>query len=75
MGKNISVSTVQFLKDGWKAYDNEHDSLLSFVQRKMNMEDEDNFKGLWERVGTTSVFVLVDSFMFQVILVALNWIK
>jgi len=28
-----------------------------------------------EDVGTTTVFVLVDSFMFQVILVALNWIK
>jgi len=32
------------------AYHGEHDSLLSFVKRKMNMEDDDDFKGLWERV-------------------------
>jgi len=36
----------KFLKDGWMAYNDEHDSLSSFVQRKMNMEDIDNFKGL-----------------------------
>ncbi len=40
----------KFLKDGWMAYHGEHDSLLSFVKRKMNMEDDDDFKGLWERV-------------------------
>jgi len=45
----------KFLKDGWMAYDDEHGSLSSFVQRKMNMEDEDDFKGLWERVVSPTI--------------------
>jgi DNA polymerase sigma len=45
----------KFLKDGWMAYDEEHDSLSSFVRRKMNMEDEDDFKGLWERVISPTI--------------------
>jgi len=45
----------KFLKDGWMAYDEEHDSLSSFVQRKMNMEDKDDFKGLQERVISPTI--------------------
>ena len=45
----------KFMKDGWMAYDEEHDSLLSFVQRKMNMVDEDDFKVLWERVISPAI--------------------
>jgi len=37
------------------AYDKERDSMSSFVQRKMNMEDEDDFKGLWERVISPTI--------------------
>jgi len=37
------------------AYDDEHDSLSSFIQRKMNTEDEDNFRGLWERVISPTI--------------------
>jgi hypothetical protein len=45
----------KFLNDGWMAYDEKHDSLSSFVQRKMNMEDKDDFKGLWERVISPTI--------------------
>ena len=31
-------------------YSDKNESLLSFVQRKMKMEQVDNFRGLWERV-------------------------
>ena len=48
--KTYLFPRYKFLKDGWMAYDNEHDSLSSFVQKKMNMEEEDDFQGLWERV-------------------------
>jgi hypothetical protein len=44
-----------FLKDGWMAYEDDYDSLSSFVQRKMKMEGEDNFKCLWERVISPTI--------------------
>ncbi len=53
--KTYLFPRYKFLKDGWMAYDKEHDSLSSFVQRKMNMEDEDDFKGLWERVISPTI--------------------
>ena len=56
--KTYLFPRYKFLKDGWMAYDNEHDShdsLTSFVQRKMKMEDEDDFKGLWERVISPTI--------------------
>ena len=53
--KTYLFPRYKFLKDGWMAYDNEHDSLLSFVQRKMNMEEEDDFQGLWERVISPTI--------------------
>ena len=37
------------------AYDEKGESLLSFVQRKMNMEDKEDFKGLWERVISPTI--------------------
>jgi len=37
------------------AYDEERDSLSSFVQRKMKTEDKDDFKGLWERVISPAI--------------------
>ena len=40
----------KFLKEGWMEYSDKNESLLSFVQRKMKMEQVDNFRGLWERV-------------------------
>ncbi len=45
----------KFLNDGWMAYDKKGESLSSFVQRKMNMEDEEDFKGLWERVLSPTI--------------------
>jgi len=53
--KTYLFPRYKFLKDGWMAYDKEHDSLSSFVQRKMNMEDEDDYKGLWERVISPTI--------------------
>jgi hypothetical protein len=40
----------KFLKKGWMEYSDGSESLSSFVQRKMNMEQVENFRGLWERV-------------------------
>ena len=37
------------------AYEDGYDSLSSLVQRKMKMEGEDNFKGLWERVISPTI--------------------
>jgi len=54
LGKNISVSTVK-VSEGWLDGDDEHDSLSSFDQRKMNMKDKDDFKGLWERVISPTI--------------------
>ena len=53
--KTFLFPWYKFLNDNWMAYDDGHDSLLSFVQRKMNMEDEDDFKGLWERVISPTI--------------------
>ena len=38
------------LKEGWMKYSDKNECLLLFVQRKMTMEQVDNFMGLWERV-------------------------
>ena len=40
----------KFLKVGWMEYSTDKDSLPSFVQRKMNMTDVDDFETMWERV-------------------------
>jgi len=53
--KTYLCPLYKFLKAGWMAYDEEHDSLSSFVQKKMNMEDEDDVKGLWERVISPTI--------------------
>ena len=53
--KTYLFPQYKFLKDGWMAYDKEHNSLSSFVQRKMHMEEEDDFQGLWERVITPTI--------------------
>ncbi len=45
----------KFLNDGWMAYDEKGESLLSFVQRKMNTEDKDDYQGLWERVISPTI--------------------
>jgi hypothetical protein len=37
------------------AYEDDYGSLSSFVRRKMKMEGEDNFKGLWERVISPTI--------------------
>jgi DNA polymerase sigma len=53
--KTYLFPRYKFLKDGWMAYDDGHDSLSSFIQRKMNMENEDDYKGLWERVISPTI--------------------
>ena len=53
--KTYLFPRYKFLKDGWMAYEDGYDSLSSFVQRKMNMEGEDDFKGLWERVISPTI--------------------
>jgi len=40
----------KFLKDGWMEYSEEEKSLSHFVQRKMKMEEVEDFQGAWERV-------------------------
>ena len=48
--KEYLFPRYKFLKEGWMEYSDKNESLLSFVQRKMKMEQVDNFRGLWERV-------------------------
>jgi hypothetical protein len=48
--KTYLFPSDKFLKDGWMKYSDGHESLLSFVQRKMKMEDVEDFRGQWERV-------------------------
>jgi len=40
----------KFLEIGGMEYKTNKDSLSSFVQRKINMTDVDDFKGIWDRV-------------------------
>jgi hypothetical protein len=42
------------MRVGWQMT-KKRDSLSSFVQRKMNMEDKDDFKGLCERVISPTI--------------------
>ena len=53
--KTYLFPRYKFLNDSWMAYDEKGESLSSFVQRKMNMEDEEDFKGLWERVISPTI--------------------
>ena len=39
-------------------YSDKNESLSSFVQRKMKMEQVDNFRGLWEKVMCPTIFFL-----------------
>ena len=48
--KTYLFARYKFLKVGWMEYKTNKDSLPSLVQRKMNMTDVDDFKGMWERV-------------------------
>jgi hypothetical protein len=40
----------KFLKDGWMEYDDKPESLLSFVQGKVNIPEGAYYKDQWERV-------------------------
>ena len=48
--KTYLFARYKFLKEGWMDYSTDKDSLPSFVQRKMNMTDVDDFETMWERV-------------------------
>jgi hypothetical protein len=48
--KGYLFPRYKFLKDGWMEYSDGSESLSSFVQRKMKMEQVDNFRCQWERV-------------------------
>lgn len=48
--KTYLFARYKFLKVGWMEYKTDSDSLSSFVQRKMNMEEVHDFQGMWERV-------------------------
>ena len=48
--KTYLFARYKFLKVGWTEYSTDKDSLPSFVQRKMNMTDVDDFETMWERV-------------------------
>jgi hypothetical protein len=48
--KTYLFPRYKFLNDGWMSYQDGYDSLSSFVQRKMKLEVEDDFQGLWDRV-------------------------
>ncbi len=39
-----------FLKDGWMNYSNKSESLLSFVQKKMQLAEGADSRETWERV-------------------------
>ena len=45
----------KFLKDGWMEYSNDDKSLSCFVQRKMKMEEVEDFQGAWERVKCPTI--------------------
>ena len=53
--KTYLFPRYKFLKDGWMAYEDGYGSLSSFVQRKINMEGERNFEGLWDRVISPTI--------------------
>ena len=53
--KTYLFPRYKFLNDGWMAYDKKGESLSSFVQRKMNMDNEDNYQDLWERVISPTI--------------------
>ena len=53
--KTCLFPRYKFLNDGWMAYDKKGESLSSFVQRKMNMDNEDNYQDLWERVISPTI--------------------
>ena len=48
--KTYLFARYKFLKVGWMEYSTDKDSLPSFVQRKMNMTDVDDYETMWERV-------------------------
>ena len=48
--KTYLFARYKFLKVGWMKYSTDRDSLPSFVQRKMNMTDVDDYETMWERV-------------------------
>ena len=48
--KTYLFARYKFLKVGWMDYSTDKDSLPSFVQRKMNMTNVDDFETMWERV-------------------------
>jgi len=47
--KTYLFPRYKFLNDGWMAYDKKGESLSSFVQRKMKMDNEENKQEHWER--------------------------
>jgi hypothetical protein len=53
--KEYLFPRYKFLKDGWMEYSDGSESLSSFVQRKMKMEEELDFKGQWERVICSTI--------------------
>ena len=53
--KTYLFPRYKFLNDGWMAYDKKGESLSSFVQRKMNMDNEDDYQDLWERVISPTI--------------------
>ena len=50
MGEAYLFLQYKFLKDGWMEYSDGFESLSSFVQRKMKIEQVEDFSGQWERV-------------------------
>ena len=40
----------KFLKDGWMEYCEEDDSLSSFTQKRLSMDNVHDYKGQWNRV-------------------------
>jgi hypothetical protein len=48
--KTFLFPRYKFLKDGWMKYSDAPESLSSFAQRKLKMEEIDDFRGQWERV-------------------------
>jgi DNA polymerase sigma len=53
--KTYLFPRYKFLNDGWMSYQDGYDSLSSFVQRKMKLEVEDEFQGLWDRVISPTI--------------------
>lgn len=50
--KSYLFPRYKFLKDGWMEYSDDDKSLSGFVRRKMKMDmmDDEDFQGAWERV-------------------------